>query len=137
MESNRQRDQLMRPRSRRRQSGITLIGFLLLAAVFGVVGLAVLKVVPLYMHKMRVGTVLEDLREELAGNSGSASVQSIRLALESRFYVENLPPLATGELEIARQGSGYHVRVHREAREAFLADLYFVVVIDEQVEIAQ
>ena len=50
----------------RRQAGITAIGFLLLAAIFGGIGLAVMKIVPLYMEKIRIGTVLEDLQVELA-----------------------------------------------------------------------
>lgn len=135
MESNRTGNRLSRSSMPRRQSGITLIGMLLLAAVFGIVGLAVLKIVPLYMQKMRVETVLEDLQVELA--SGGNTAQSIRIALEQRFYVENLPPLDSSELEIARSSEGYSVTVNRESREPFLADLYFLVAINEQVEIAR
>ena len=133
MGSNRKGNQLTRAPLRRRQAGITLIGFLLLAAVFGTVGLAVLKIVPLYMERMRIGTVLGDLQSELA--TGGNTAQSIRLALQSRFYVENLAALESGELDITRQGQGYLVSINRESRTPFVADLYFVVVIDEQVEI--
>jgi len=135
MESNRTRNQLMRPPLKSRQTGITLIGFLLMAAVVGMLGLAVLKIMPLYLEKMRVGAVLEDLQTELAGGGGGNTVQGIRLALESRFYVENLRILSTDELEIVREGEGYTVNVDRESRAPFFADLHFVVVIDEQIEI--
>jgi hypothetical protein len=120
---------------KRRQAGITLIGFLLLAAVFGTVGLAVLKIVPLYMEKMRVGAVLEDLQEELG--TGGNSIPGILNALNSRFYVENLKELTADEIEIVRDGEGFSVTVNRESRASFLADLYFVVVINEQVEISR
>jgi len=135
MESNRTGNQLNRLTPKTRQSGITLIGFMLMAVVFGIVGLAVMKIVPLYMEKMRVGTVLEDLQSELA--TGSNTAQGIRIALEQRMYIENLRPLTADELDIVRVGAGYTVNVNRESREPFLADLFFVVVIDEQIEISR
>ena len=121
-------------RSPRRQAGITVIGFLLLAAVFGVIGLAVLRIVPLYMERMKVQTVLNDLQQELSG--GTNSVQSIRSALESRLYVESLR-IPREEIQIAREGEGYLVRIMREARSPFVADLSFVVDIDVQIELAR
>lgn len=135
MDSNRTGNQVMRLRPTAGESGITLIGFLLMAVVIGIVGLAVLKIVPLYMEKMRVATVLNDLQSELA--TGRNSPLSIRIALESRMYVENLRILTADELNIVREGEGYTVHVSRESREPFLADLFFVVVIDEQVEISR
>jgi len=133
MESNRKRHRVTAV-PMRRQSGITVIGFVLLAAIFGAIGLAVLKIVPLYLEKMRVKTVLEDVRDELS--VGQNSVQSIRLALEARFYVENLS-IPRDEIEISRVGEGYLIHVKREARASFIADLSFVVDIDQQIEITR
>lgn len=135
MESHRHGNRLIDQSGRRRQTGITLIGFLLLAVVFGTVGLAVLKIVPLYIEKMRVGAVLEDLQEELG--TGGNSVPAIMNALNSRFYIENLKDLTADEVDIVRQGEGFTVTINRESRASFLADLYFVVVINEQVEISR
>ena len=135
MESNRSEHQLKRHPRARKQTGITLIGFVLLAAVFGTVGLAVLKIVPLYMERMRITRVLEDLQEELA--TGGNSAQSIKIALDSRMYVENLSRLEPDELEITRTGEGFLVHVNRESRTSFLADLYFVIAIDDQIEISR
>lgn len=114
---------------------MTLIGMVLLAIVFGTIGLAILKVVPMYMQKMRVGTVLEDLQEELAVGGNSAN--GIKLALDSRFYVENLGPLTRDELDITPTSSGFTVSINREVREPFLGDLFFVVVVDEEIEISR
>jgi len=135
MESNRTGNQLTRQPHKRRQAGITLIGFLLMAAVFGSFGFAIIKVVPLYMEGMRIDRVLDDLQQELA--TGGNTARDIQLALDSRFYVENLESLEPDELEIVREGEGYTVKVNRESRALFLADLYFVVMFDTQVEIAR
>jgi hypothetical protein len=122
------------PSAHHRQAGITVIGFLILAAVFGTVGLAILKIVPLYMERMRIGTVLSDLQQELA--TGGNTVPSIRLALESRFNIENLD-VPRDEVEISQGGIGYVVTISRESRASFAADLWFVVIINEQVEISR
>ena len=135
MEPNRSGNQLMRRRRKTRQNGMTLIGFLIAAGFLGIVGLAVLKIVPLYMQKMRVGTGLEDLQTDLG--TGGNSPASIRTAIDDRFYIENLEPLSSDELEISVQGQAYTVRVNRESWAPFFADLHFVVMIDEQVEISR
>ena len=135
MEPNRSGNQLMRTQARTRQRGMTLIGFVITAVFLAVVGLAVLKIVPLYMQKMRVGTVLEDLQTSLS--TGGNSPGSIRMAIDDRFYIENLEPLSSDELEISASGDSYAVRVNRETWAPFFADLHFVVMIDEQVEISR
>ena len=121
-------------RRMRRQAGITVIGFLMLTAVFGVIAFAVIKIVPLYMERMRVQTVLEDLAEELAEATNTPT--SIRSALDARLNIESLE-IPRDEIEIARAGDGYRVKIEREARTTFIADLSFVVDIHEQIELSK
>lgn len=121
-------------RSRNRQSGMTLIGFLVLAIVVGIVGLAVLKIVPLYLERMKIDAVLVDVEQELA--IGGNSVQTIRNALNNRLYIEAVTVEAS-EMDIKREGEGYTVRIDKQLREPFLADLWFVLMIERQIEIAR
>jgi len=119
--------------ARRRQSGITAIGFLVLASVFGLVGLAALKIVPLYLQKMRLTTIMHDMAAEFSGGA-ALTPQSIRIELLKRASVEgvNIP---TDSIKITQVKNGYQVQVTQEQRTPFVADLWFVVVVDEQVEI--
>jgi len=121
-------------RSFRKQSGMTVIGFLLLAAVFGIVGLAALKVVPLYLEQYKIQTILKDLQTEMS--SGGNSPAGIRSALSARFDVDYLE-LPAEEIEIKREGEGFLVHIQREASATFFANLSFVLFIDEQTEIAR
>lgn len=121
-------------RSRDKQRGMTLIGFLVLAIVCGIIGLAVLKIVPLYLERMKIDAVLEDVQLELA--AGGNTVQTIRNALNNRFYIEAVS-VESEELDIKREGEGYTVRVDKALREPFLADLWFVLEIERQLEIAR
>ncbi len=116
----------------RRQAGITAIGFLFLAAVFGIVGLAVVKVLPLYLEKMRIEAVLSDMERDLPGSGKNAA--GIRLEMDSRFYVEGVQ-LPRQDVSIRQVRDGYEVHVQHEARASFLADLWFLVVVDDKVEI--
>ena len=52
-----------------RQRGITVIGFLILAVLFGIVGLAGIKLTPMYLKNMQLSKVLQDIAEELSGKA--------------------------------------------------------------------
>lgn len=119
-------------RSRRNQAGITAIGFLFVAAIFGAIALAGLKIVPLYLKRIQVLSVLEDVETELSGQGQNAT--SIRNEIESRFYIEGIQ-IPRQDVSIRQVRNGYQVHVQHETRAEFAADLWFLVVVDEQVEI--
>ena len=53
--------------TRHRQRGVTAIGMLILVCVFGVIGMAVLKITPLYLQHLRLATIMDDVHDELGG----------------------------------------------------------------------
>jgi len=118
--------------TRHAQAGMTALGFLILAALVGVVGLAALKVTPMYIKNMRMNTILTEIEEEMSGQSPTPA--SIRNALERRFSVEDVR-LTQDELKITQSKSGYSLRVQYESRASYVADIYLVVAYDKQVEI--
>ena len=132
MEPHRQKYRLTAVPSRRDQAGITVIGFLILAALFGVVGFAGLKLVPLYMQNMRLNTVLSDVRQELDGRN--ATQGQIRTALSRRFDVEGiqLPPES---VKINQARNGFEVSIQYDNRTPYIADIWFLVAFDKKVEI--
>ena len=131
MEPRRRSNRIDNPR-RRRQAGITALTALMLAAVFGLVGLAAIKVTPLYVQGMRIRTVLADMKEDVDGKGTTAS--GLRLELSSRLYVEGVS-LTRDDVKITPAPSGYKLRVQYDSRTQFLSDIWFLVVIDEQIEI--
>jgi hypothetical protein len=118
--------------TRHSQAGITALGFLILAALVGVVGLAVLKVTPMYLKNMRMTQVLQDVESELGGQ-GSNPV-AIRQELAKRFAVEDIR-MDIDALKIAQSKNGYTLRVQYEERAPYVAGIYLVLVFDKQVEI--
>lgn len=115
-----------------RQAGITAIGFLILAGLFGIVGYAALKLVPMYLQNMRLTTVLDDVRDELDGTG--ATPGQIRNAVGRRFDVEGIS-LPRENVKIEQASNGYQLRIEYDNRAPFLADIWFLVTFDKQVEI--
>jgi len=118
--------------TRHAQAGMTALGFLILAALVGVVGLAVLKVTPMYLKKMRMDSILTDIEQEMSGQSPTPA--AIRTALERRFSVEDIR-LSADELKITQSKNGFTLRVMYEARASYVADIYLLIAYDKQVEI--
>lgn len=120
--------------TRHSQAGMTALGFLILAALVGVVGLAAMKVTPMYISNMRTTTILNDVKAELSGQA--ATPTSIRNELFRRFSVEDIN-LSNDEVKIAQSKNGYSVRVQYENRASYVADIYLLIAYDKQVEITR
>lgn len=129
MESHRQQHRM---RSRGRQAGITAIGFLILAALFGVIGLAALRITPMYLQRMRLNTILDDVQRDY--RSGNRSPTDIRVELNQRFAVEGIR-IPRDSISISQGTNSYQVRVQMENRQAFIGDIHFLLIYDRQVDI--
>jgi hypothetical protein len=119
---------------RSRQRGITVLGFLVLACAFGVIGLAGIKLVPMYIKNMRLSTVLDDLEREMRG--APTSPNAIRVELEKRFSIEDIT-LSAESIKISQARDGHSVRIQYENRAPYLANLWLLVTFDKQVEIVR
>jgi hypothetical protein len=133
MESHRHGHRMTGP-TRHSQAGITALGLLILASLVGVVGLAVVKVAPMYINNMRMTRVLDDVADEMSGQN--ATPQSIRNELQRIFIVEDIR-LASDELKIAPSKNGYSVSVQYEKRASYVADIYLLMAYEKQVEITR
>ncbi|MGD8322720.1 MAG: DUF4845 domain-containing protein [Gammaproteobacteria bacterium] len=131
MGPNRQQHRLSL-RTRRSQAGITAVGFVILASLFGLVGFAGLKVFPMYMTRMRIDTVLDDIERDYRDSPRAPN--EIRIDLSSRFAVEGLR-LPRDSVSISSSRNGYNVRIRHEDRQLFIADIYFLLMYDRQVEV--
>jgi hypothetical protein len=120
--------------TRHSQAGITALGILILGLFVGVVGLGILKVTPMYIKKMRMSTILEDVQQELSGEA--ATPQGIRNELARRFSIEDIR-LDPEALKITQSKGGYSLRVQYEDRASYVADIYLVLAYDKQVEITR
>jgi hypothetical protein len=131
MESHRQGRRLITA-SRSRQRGITLLGLLILATLVGIVGLAGIKIVPMYIMDLKLSKALEGISEDLNGKE--VSPQSIQYALAKRFSVEDVN-LPKDSIKVAPSKNGFAVRIQYENRASYLGDVWLMVIFDKTVEI--
>jgi len=118
--------------TRHSQTGMTALGFLIIAALVGIVGLAALKVTPMYIKNMRMSTIMADVENDLSGQSPTPV--TIRQELARRFSVEDIN-LDTDALKITQSKNGFTLSIKYEERAPYVADIYLLVAFDKQVEI--
>jgi hypothetical protein len=118
--------------ARHAQTGMTALGFLFIAVLVGIVGLAALKVTPMYIKNMRMTTIMADVEKELSGQSPTPV--TIRQELAKRFSVEDIN-LDTDDMKITQSKNGFTLSIKYEERAPYVADIYLLVAFDKQVEI--
>jgi hypothetical protein len=120
---------------RERQQGITAIGFIMLAALIGIIGFAGLKLTPVYLENMKVKTILSDIEGELNGQNPTST--KIRSAIGKRLNIEMIYNLKTKDFKIAKTSAGFRVRAQYRREVSFLGNLYLLAVFDDAVEISR
>jgi len=131
MESHRQGRRLVSiPRARQR--GMTFLGLLILAVLVGIIALAGIKLVPMYIMDMKLSKALEGIGDELNGKE--VSPQSIQYALYKKFSIEDIN-LPKDSIKVAPSKNGFSVRIQYENRTSYLGDVWLMIVFDKTVEI--
>jgi Domain of unknown function (DUF4845) len=89
-------------------------------------------VTPMYLKKMRMDAIMTDIAREMSGQG--ATPQSIRYALAQRFSIEDIN-INVDALKVTQSSGGYTLLVNYEERASYVADVYLVMVYNNQVEI--
>jgi hypothetical protein len=115
-----------------RQSGITLLGLLILVTFLGLFVYAGIRLVPVYLEYMNVAKTLESLKSE---TGGAASPQVIRNIIGKRFDVSYITSLAAKDVEVTKEGDFFTVRAAYDANAPFVGNIDFVVHFDKSVSV--
>ena len=106
---------------RRRQGGITLIGFVIVAAVVGFFIFIGIKLFPMYSEYYAVKSALKGL----SGEVGVASYDpaKIRDLFFRRLYISYSENVKQDDIKIQRIDGGWQVDVNYEVRKPLIANL--------------
>ena len=118
---------------RSRQEGMTFIGFVVLAALVGLVGFAGLRLSPAYLENMKIKRLLNDVKQELDGQA--ANPQMIRRSIDKRLNIEMVYGLKARDFAIEKSAGGYTVAARYERQEPFIANVSLMATFDDEVEI--
>lgn len=120
---------------RARQSGISLIGFIIILGVIGIFAYLGMKVFPAYSEYYSVLSAMESVARE----PGSArwTPNEILGSLEKRMYINYVSDnhVTRRNFQIKKSGNGYTLSVKYEVREQLVYNLDYVAKFERTVTI--
>jgi hypothetical protein len=106
---------------KRTQSGMTLIGFVIVLAVAGVFIYMGMKLVPMYSEYFAVKEALKELSKEAGiAQKDPSSIKDLFFRRLYISYAENVKP---ENVKIARKDAGYTMTVDYEVRRPLIANI--------------
>jgi cell division protein FtsB len=118
---------------RQRQQGITAIGFILIAALVGLVGYGAVRLVPVYMTQMQIRQLLADLKTEYDGNA--ANMTRLQTEIGKRLDIDAITYPKRQDFVITKTDAGLKVSVEYEDSVPYLGNLSLMAAFDNSVEI--
>ena len=121
-------------RQRQRQRGITAIGFALIAALVGLVGYGVIRLIPVYMTQMTIRELMADLKTEYDDNGASST--RLMAAIGKRLDINGIEYPKRQDFVISATDDGFLVEVDYSDSVPFIGDqIELKVNFDNSVEI--
>lgn len=106
---------------KRTQSGMTLIGFVLILAMVGVFIYMGMKLVPMYSEYYAVKQALKEISQE--ADISQQDPGRIKDAFFRRLYISYAENVKSENVKIARKDAGYVMTVDYEVRRPLIANI--------------
>lgn len=120
---------------KRKQSGITLIGFLVVLAVVGFAAYIGMKLFPMYQEYYAVRSAMKGLASEPGiGDMDPSKIQSL---LFRRLNINYVDSLKKSDVKIERMDGGWNMKVSYEVRRPLVGNLDIVGKFDTQQELTR
>ena len=120
---------------RRKQRGVTFIGWLFLLAPLAVVVYAGIRLTPVYLNYFNVARTLEQTATELKTDADTTSVQSIRDSIAKRFDVQGVDAPTAKDILIRKDGRAWVLEAQYQGVAPLFGNLSIVVDFDKVAEI--
>jgi len=117
----------------RAQSGMTTIGFLILAVFIGLFAFAFIRLTPVYLNYMKIASVLEGLQQEFDGHNASRA--ALQTSLVRRLSVESVSQITARDIKVTANGAGFLVEAVYDHTTPFIGNVSFTVHFDKKVQI--
>lgn len=113
----------------RRQSGVTAVGFVILAAFIGLIAFAALRLTPVYLNYMKIVGVVDGVVEEFDGQNATSG--NVRNSISRRFDVESVSVITWRDVKVTAVDGGYEVAAVYDHTAPFIANISFTVHFDK------
>ncbi len=119
---------------KKKQQGLTLIGFVMVLLVVGFFAFLGLKLFPVYSEYYSVVSDMKGLQAE--PGIANASPVVIKDKLFRRFYISYVTSVKAEHVKITKQ-NGYNLNVKYEVRQPLFYNLDFVAKFDKTVDLTR
>ncbi len=109
---------------KRNQSGMTLIGFVIVLGVVGVFIYMGMKIIPMYSEYFAVKQALKQMSQE--SGVSQQDPKRIKDAFFRRLYVSYADNVKPADVKLARKDSGYTMTVDYEVRRPLIGNFDIV-----------
>lgn len=117
---------------RSKQTGVTLIGWIILLIPVAIVGYAGIRLAPVYLNYMKVARTLEQVKSEFkGGDAGNAA--AIRTAVEKHLNIESVDYPDIKDIKITRDGKAWVVSASYDDQAPLFANMFILVTFDKSV----
>ncbi|HSX63958.1 MAG TPA: DUF4845 domain-containing protein [Pseudoxanthomonas sp.] len=120
---------------KRKQSGMTLIGFLVVLAVVGFAAYIGMKLFPMYQEYYAVRSAMKGLASE--PGIGDMDPSKIQFLLFRRLNINYVDSLKKSDVKIERMDGGWNMKISYEVRRPLVGNLDVVGVFDTQQELTR
>jgi hypothetical protein len=116
----------------RRDSGLTLLGFLIVLSVVMFFAYAGMRIIPMYLEYNALGNALEQLQNDPGAKSLTPGKikQKIQMSLWASYADNNIKD---EHVKISKTSDGVRVRVAYEVRKPFLGNIDIIGKFDKSV----
>jgi hypothetical protein len=118
---------------RKKQRGLTAIGWLILLIPLAIVFYAGIRLAPVYLNYMKVVRTLEQVSTELT--SGEANAQSIHNSIEKHLDVESVDYPTVKDIKVTREGRSWVMEANYDDQAPLFANIAILVVFDKTVKV--
>ena len=116
---------------RKRQNGITFIGWLFLLVPVAIIGYAAIRLTPVYLNYTKVARSLEQIAADNEGES-QLNATAVRIALEKRFDIESINFPEVKQIEVGRDGQDWVLRANYEEVVPLFSNVSLLVKFDKR-----
>jgi hypothetical protein len=117
---------------RRRQRGVTTLGWLLLLMPLVIVLYSGMRLAPVYLNYMKVAKAMDQAGDEIRGPIDPAA---IRTAIDKHLMIEVVDFPTTKDMKITRDGTGWMVESQYDDEAPLFGNISLHVAFDKTVRI--
>jgi hypothetical protein len=121
---------------RRKQRGITLLGWIVLLIPVALVVYAGIRLAPVYLNYYRVARTISQVAEEAKGDD-TTNAQTLRTALGKRLDIESIEFPDLKDFVIKRDGPQWVIQVNYEEPIPFLYNVSLLATFDKSARIGK